>query len=229
MNNKFLNNKYTKWYYNIINNSVKESPYLEKHHIIPKSLGGDNSKNNLVSLTAKQHFICHLLLTKMTEGKDQSKMQMAAWAMASLHSNRHNNNRYKVNSRTFQILRENALTDSNRIDNLKKLNAKENNPFFGKTHNENSKQKMKDARKGKYTGSNNPFFGKKHSDDTKEKISATKKGVIPSAESCAARSAGLKEYYKSAEARQKTSDAMKKLCADPTYRARRGWAILENA
>lgn len=33
--------------------------YTEKHHIIPKSLGGDNSKTNLVVLTGRQHFICH--------------------------------------------------------------------------------------------------------------------------------------------------------------------------
>lgn len=38
----FLNNKYTEWYYNIIENSKKKNKdgYLEKHYIIPKSLNG---------------------------------------------------------------------------------------------------------------------------------------------------------------------------------------------
>ena len=52
--------------------------YYEKHHIIPKSLGGTNEKENLVSLTAREHFICHLLLLKITEGKNYYKMVNAA-------------------------------------------------------------------------------------------------------------------------------------------------------
>lgn len=39
--------------------------YTETHHIIPKCLGGSNSKDNLAVLTAKEHFIAHYLLTKM--------------------------------------------------------------------------------------------------------------------------------------------------------------------
>ena len=39
--------------------------YVEKHHIIPKCLGGDNSKSNIVRLTAEEHFVAHLVLTKM--------------------------------------------------------------------------------------------------------------------------------------------------------------------
>lgn len=65
-----LEGKYTKWYYSIISSS-KANPakdvYTERHHIIPRSLGGSDDEDNLVDLTAKQHFICHLLLTKMFE------------------------------------------------------------------------------------------------------------------------------------------------------------------
>jgi len=39
--------------------------YTEKHHIIPRSLGGTDAKDNLVILSAREHFICHLLLTKI--------------------------------------------------------------------------------------------------------------------------------------------------------------------
>jgi len=61
-------NKYSRWYKNITEsarNRVSDS-YTEKHHILPWSLGGDNSADNLVALTAREHFICHWLLTKMT-------------------------------------------------------------------------------------------------------------------------------------------------------------------
>lgn len=42
----------------------KLTGYTETHHIQPKSLGGSDSKDNLVELTAKEHFIAHLLLAK---------------------------------------------------------------------------------------------------------------------------------------------------------------------
>ena len=44
----------------------KKQCYCERHHIIPKSIGGSNSSYNLVNLTAKEHFIAHRLLEKLT-------------------------------------------------------------------------------------------------------------------------------------------------------------------
>lgn len=39
--------------------------YTEKHHIIPKCLGGTDNKENLIELTAREHFLAHYLLTKI--------------------------------------------------------------------------------------------------------------------------------------------------------------------
>lgn len=72
----FLENKYSKWYYNIINNAKsRTSPKpKETHHILPRCLNGDNNKNNLVDLTIREHYVCHLLLTKFTIGNARKKM-----------------------------------------------------------------------------------------------------------------------------------------------------------
>lgn len=180
MNTIFLTNKYTRWYFNIVAKSTSIVGYTEKHHIIPKCLGGSNSKSNIVVLTPKQHYICHLLLTKMTEGKDKSKMLMAAWAMGILQSKKHQ--RYKMNSTTFARLREEALKNPDRIKNLQEKNKKEKNPFFGKKQSLEARQKMSNAKKGKTSGENNSFFGKSHSEETKARISASKKGRKRSAE-----------------------------------------------
>lgn len=37
--------------------------YYEKHHIVPKCLNGSDDENNKVLLTAREHFVCHKLLT----------------------------------------------------------------------------------------------------------------------------------------------------------------------
>jgi hypothetical protein len=104
----FKENKYYKWYFDIISNASKNSierndGYFEKHHIIPKSLGGNNSKENIVKLTAREHFICHLLLPKMLEGKQKQSMCFALNMMAS-KSKYHK--RTSVSSRTYEKIKE---------------------------------------------------------------------------------------------------------------------------
>ena len=75
----FIENKYKKYYYAIVDNAKQReiSGYVEKHHIIPRSLGGNNKVDNIVSLTAREHYICHLLLVRITLGIDKIKMQYA--------------------------------------------------------------------------------------------------------------------------------------------------------
>lgn len=103
----FIDNKYTSTYYRIIERSKNRNifGYTEKHHIIPKSLGGTNSKTNIVVLTAREHYLCHLLLTKMTTGKNRIRMIHAAVAFTSWASKRHERT-IKINSRIFQTLKE---------------------------------------------------------------------------------------------------------------------------
>jgi hypothetical protein len=101
----YLQNKYTRIYFSIIDKAKNRilDGYQEKHHIIPQSLGGSNDKDNIVNLTAREHFICHLLLTKMVDGSNKSKMYQAAWMMASSTSK--TQKRHKVNNRTYEYLR----------------------------------------------------------------------------------------------------------------------------
>lgn len=76
----FLENKYTKIYYQIINNAQGRinDGYVERHHIIPKCMGGPDIKSNIVSLTAREHFICHWLLIYMVDNKiHQNKLRYA--------------------------------------------------------------------------------------------------------------------------------------------------------
>lgn len=97
MNELFINNKYSNWYYAIIRKASDENRiklkrndenfiYYEEHHIVPRSLGGSNDENNIVKLTAKEHFICHILLCKMLEGKDKRKMLFALKCMKNMQN-----------------------------------------------------------------------------------------------------------------------------------------------
>lgn len=48
--------------------SPEPEGYTEVHHILPRSLGGDDSPSNLISLTPEDHFFAHLLLAKAYGG-----------------------------------------------------------------------------------------------------------------------------------------------------------------
>jgi len=105
---EFIHNKYLQWYNRIIANAQKrligDDVYTESHHIIPRSLGGNNAKSNIVDLLAREHFVCHLLLTKFTVGDQKRKMDHAAFMLTVSSKNQQ---RYKITSRQYQILREN--------------------------------------------------------------------------------------------------------------------------
>lgn len=76
----FKPNKYTRWYDQLMERAKARSipaGYVEKHHVIPSSLGGSSDKVNLRYLTAREHYIAHLLLTKMVEGKNRRNMAYA--------------------------------------------------------------------------------------------------------------------------------------------------------
>lgn len=118
----FNDSKYTQTYFAIIKKAqqLPSTGYCERHHIIPRSLGGSNVKENIVKLSARQHFVCHLLLVKMTSGRNQHKMICAAHHMAICHRREH----YKITSVTYERLKR--LRSQSMMGPL--------NPQFGKKH-----------------------------------------------------------------------------------------------
>ena len=54
-------------------------------------------------------------------------------------------------------------------------NEGEKHPMYGKHHSEETKKKLREARKGKHLGKDNPFYGKHHSEEAKKKLSEINK------------------------------------------------------
>jgi hypothetical protein len=112
-----LTNKYSKTYFAITSNAKQRitGGYTELHHIIPQSMGGSNDKENLVELTAREHFICHWLLIRMTEGEDRSKM---LYALNGMKAENRYQQRYhtKITARVYEKYRiEHAENHSKRM------------------------------------------------------------------------------------------------------------------
>ena len=96
---------YIKIYNNLVSNKTHRKKgkdvYYESHHIIPKSLGGDNEKSNLVLLTSREHFVAHRLLTKIYP--NSWKMKFALFMMAQEDTKAAKG--LSVNSNTYEKLR----------------------------------------------------------------------------------------------------------------------------
>ena len=104
---------YKKTYNKIIENRkmkpLLDSEYGEKHHIIPRSLGGVDDDSNLVKLSAREHFICHALLAEMYDKNsfEWYKMNHAFMMMKSetTKQNRYMNNRiYELKKKDFSAV-----------------------------------------------------------------------------------------------------------------------------
>lgn len=101
---------YKKIYYKIISHRLiniinKNDGYYETHHILPRSLGGKDTQDNLVRLRAKEHYTCHLLLTKMyKKGTPAYYKMVTAWNNMNASSTCHE--RYISKGAMYERLRD---------------------------------------------------------------------------------------------------------------------------
>lgn len=176
---EYIKNKYSKWYFSLITDrKMKKNTgvYLERHHIIPKCLGGNDGEENLVYLTAREHYIAHLLLIKMIEGRCKSKMSFALKCMSNFQNQFHQ--RYIPASKIYEIERKNF---AQAIGNYNK-----GHPGYLKKHSDEAKEKIKNTQKEKFTKMTNQekanwvkrSFSSPESwtDERKQKISESTKG-----------------------------------------------------
>jgi len=203
-------NKYKQWYTNITERAKNRylDSYTESHHIVPRSLGGGDGADNLVNLTAREHFVCHWLLVKMTTGQEHHKMLNALRMMRAEKQGQHRYNT-KITARVYEnIKQEYAKLQSETFKG-------KGNGFYGKTHTPEAREKIRQKNLGNkltpeqharlvanttgkkkppitdehraklsvaQSGKNNPRYGVEVSEETRAKISEKAKGRKQSAE-----------------------------------------------
>lgn len=174
----FKQNKYTQIYYQIIEKRQRVKPtdvYTEDHHIIPRSLGGGNGKN-IITLTSREHFVCHLLLPKMLlDNHHRRKMIHAAFMMC--HISTHKQCRYqRISSKAYESLRgEFAKSCAQRTkDRWAIMSDSEYNTVCAKMKESANLPDV--VVKKKHIGKANGMHGRKHSDEVKHRISKANKG-----------------------------------------------------
>jgi hypothetical protein len=165
---------YSNVYHRLILNAKERndlSGYKERHHILPRSLGGLDTPENLVDLTAREHFIAHLLLAKIHGGK----MIHAVYMMST---------RNGYTNRTYEKMR---ILFINGIKNNKGRSLKISKALKGrpksKEHKEAYRQSRlngvgwvcpdskKEQQRITMSGLGNPMWGKTHNEEARKNIS----------------------------------------------------------
>jgi uncharacterized protein (DUF1697 family) len=156
------------WYYNVMNSIISTALLrgldkkkldfeTEKHHILPKCMGGKNEDNNYVLLTYREHYIVHLILHRIYP--HNNKLTFAVFKMSTIKSK---SSKYKVSSRTYEALRKEFITiNTGKVfseETKKKISASQ----IGKKLSEEHKHKISVANK-------NP------SKETRERMSKSQK------------------------------------------------------
>ena len=99
---KFVSGHWENRYYKFLNKfKDKYDDYKECHHIIPRSLGGSNLQNNLVNLSARSHYIAHIILSKGTQTPQMIKAlhKMIYSTAGDVIRN------YKITSKMYEYIR----------------------------------------------------------------------------------------------------------------------------
>ena len=108
--------------------------YTESHHIIPRCMGGGDEKENLVTLTAREHFICHRLLVQIHP--DNNKLKFALWAMCNMKSKRQS--RYVPSSRVYESIK---------IEVIKLISEKKKGVKLSEEHKRKTSETLKGRKR----------------------------------------------------------------------------------
>jgi hypothetical protein len=138
---------YQKIYNNLIHREITRAGYIEKHHILPRCLGGLDNKENLVNLYPEEHYLAHLLLCKIHPGNQKllyAAMNMTTGSM--INKGKRNNKAYGWLRRQYAESMSGDRNPARQNPNLQKEAAKKR---IGQKRTEETKAKMSAAQKGR--------------------------------------------------------------------------------
>ena len=156
--------------------------YHERHHIVPRCIGGTDEKENLVDLYAREHFIAHKLLAK--ENPHNQSLQCAWWMMSNI--GRENGGNRRCTSEEYEEARI-AFSNSQKGENNFMYGKTGYN--YGKHLSDETKKKLSESHKGltvseetkqkmskSAMGEKNPMYHKYHTEETRKIMSEKKIG-----------------------------------------------------
>jgi hypothetical protein len=132
--------------------------YYEKHHIIPKCIGGTDNINNIVYLTGREHYVAHWLLYRIRP--HSTGISLAFWKM-SIPNTRCVKRKYNVSSKAYQEAKM-AMAEANRKLNLGRKVKSEH--LIKWTKNKNNSKNVINVITGEVYSNSKQLWREKYSD-----------------------------------------------------------------
>jgi hypothetical protein len=198
-----MNLTYEEYIYNILNGRGRFAcgdEYHERHHIVPRCMGGTDDKENLIDLFAEEHFEAHKLLAFENPGND--KLIYAWWAMSHLKDK--NQKRVEVSAEDYkeakskyqEVCKQRMTGDNNPMFGISPKERMDENTYaqwreniIQTTNSDEFKKQARDRNIGKKysddvnqkkgrSGSKHHMYGKHLSEETKQKLREVNSGCV---------------------------------------------------
>jgi hypothetical protein len=161
---EFIDNKYSRCYMRLMSRAAArkiEGPF-ERHHVLPKAFGGSDEDTNIACLTFREHFIAHLLLTKMVSGRQKRQMFLALAMMGvggKWHERPLTSFEYQKTKEAYALARRGAKVTEETRSRMRAAALARGDAY---------REKMSISQHGRIV-----------SDSTKEKLSAAMSSIAP--------------------------------------------------
>lgn len=119
--------------------------YHERHHILPKCMGGSNEDSNLIDLYANEHYEAHKLLA--LENPTNNLLQYAWWMMS--HSFNDNRERYFISKEDYEMARIAFKQSLAKREISEETRLKLSKASKGKIVSKETREKISSAQKGR--------------------------------------------------------------------------------
>lgn len=174
-----------KFYRAILDKGTRDLTYSERHHMIPSSMNVDEISNsiNIIVLTAREHFIAHLVLSKIFKetSKEYHQMNLAIFRMCHSNTSMNRGNELIISSRLyerFKLKYSEAISYSNSTRDCKGKVAGIKNPCYGKKlyHKDNKQLFLLPEQVEEYESNGWTKGGLHFTKEHRERISKSLKG-----------------------------------------------------
>lgn len=220
--------------------------YCERHHVLPKCMGGGNEPGNLVDLTPEEHYVAHQLLVKIypeVKGLALSAALMARKAvgmrlygwLARHHSESMKGHKRNVGHKCSAETRAKISAAHTGMKRSPEHRARTGIAGKGRKQTKEHIEKRAAALRGKKLSSERVAAMKERWEDPdyRARLIAAVRATAATPEAKAIKSAAMKARWEGAEYRSRTIEALRAVASTPEGReirsaaSKAGWAIPE--
>lgn len=180
--------------------------YHERHHIVPRCMGGTNDEENLIDLFAKEHFVAHKLLAQ--ENPDNDGLAYA-WTMMAFVKDK-NQERYELTPQEY----EEARIKQSELTSRRSKELWKDDEYRKRVSETHKKENLSEETLSKLAEASR---GRKHTEEDKRKIGDVHRGKVVSEETRQKLSASHKRTWENQAYRDEQIKKSKERCKEELF------------